>query len=435
MPVHSCKNHPDKKGSYRCYHCKTAVCLDCRLHLDHHYFCSQLCFIKYRIVRIFGFFKPYSFRLLVLTQFIFLICLVSMFIHFQKKTDTYSIATKYTDGDSVQFALLREYLNSDLFKASRIDPSIEENITEHNYQMELSLDKQNIINVWRNGDPVISKQINENGKVPLSIPLDYGENTLKILALDPLQSITFQQILSITYHNPNVELFRKSIQRGSIDRKRIAITFDAGSDDSNTLEILQILSDNQLKCTMFLTGKFMQKHPALVKRMIEDGHEIGNHTYSHPHLTSFEVDYQHNLLPDVTRDFIKHQLLETDSIFYSITGEHLQPFWRAPFGEYNDKILTWAAEAGYLHIYWTGSFDTHDWVTDESSELFRTPDDIYERILTIEEEQRAGLNGVIMLMHLGSHRTENHVYEVLPKLIRTIRDKGYALGKISDLLN
>jgi peptidoglycan/xylan/chitin deacetylase (PgdA/CDA1 family) len=358
-----------------------------------------------------------------------------MFIHFQKKINSYSFPTKYTDGDSTQFALLKEYLNSDLFKASKNDPGVEKNIAKHNYQMELSLNKQNIINVWRNGDPVITKQIRENGTVPLSIPLDYGENTLKILALDPLQSISFQQNLKITYRNPHVELFRKSIQRGSIDRKRIAITFDAGSDDSNTLEILQILNDNQLKCTMFLTGKFMQKHPVLVKRMIEDGHEIGNHTYDHPHLTSFELDYEHNLLPGVSRGFIHQQLLETDSIFYSITREHLQPFWRAPFGEYNDKILTWAAEAGYLHIYWTGSFDTHDWVTDESSKLFRTPDDIYDRILAMEEEQNAGLNGVIMLMHLGSHRTENHVYEVLPRLIQTIREKGYALGKISDLLN
>jgi len=335
----------------------------------------------------------------------------------------------------MHFALLREYFNSEIFKASKMDTDLEKNIAEHNYQMELQLKKQNIVNVWRNGDPVITQKIKNEGKVPLSIPLNYGENSLKVLALDPLQNITFQQNLNITYRNPQVELFRKSIQRGNIDRKRIAITFDAGSDDSNTLEILQILNDNHLTCTMFLTGKFMEKHPDLVKQMLADGHEIGNHTYNHPHLTSFEVNYQHDLLPDISRNFIHQQLLATDSIFHSITGEHLQPFWRAPFGEYNENILTWAAEAGYLHIYWTGSFDTHDWVTDESSKLFSTPDEIYDRILAIEEEQNAGLNGVIMLMHLGSQRTENHVYEVLPKLIQTVRKKGYALGKISDLLN
>ena len=231
-----------------------------------------------------------------------------------------------------------------------------------------------------------------------------------------------------------MEIFRRSILRGNVNRKKIALTFDAGSDDSNTLEILQILADHQLTCTLFLTGKFIEQHPDLVRRMMEEGHEIGNHTYDHPHLTTYEQNYQHQLLPDISREFIHRQLLETDSVFYSFTGEHLQPYWRAPFGEYNDQLLTWAAEAGFLHISWTGSFDTHDWVTDENSSLFKTPNEIYDSIMTMEQEQNFGLNGVIMLMHLGSHRRENHVYEVLPRLIQSVREKGYVLAKISDLL-
>jgi peptidoglycan/xylan/chitin deacetylase (PgdA/CDA1 family) len=179
----------------------------------------------------------------------------------------------------------------------------------------------------------------------------------------------------------------------------------------------------------------MEGNPELVMEMVDAGHEIANHTYSHPHLTTFEQNFKHQLLPEINREFLHQQLLKADSVFYSISGQHLKPYWRAPFGEYNNQILTWAAETGYLHIHWTGSFDTHDWVTDESSQLYRSPEEIYDDIMAIEDQHPAGLNGVIMLMHLASNRDENHVYEILPKLIESVRQRGYALGKITDLLN
>jgi peptidoglycan/xylan/chitin deacetylase (PgdA/CDA1 family) len=361
--------------------------------------------------------------------------MIGIFLHFHHRILSSYQQNTISRQDSTHLILLRDYFNSELYKAGVSNRKLNKNIDEHEFLLEIPLQKNSIVNIWRNDNPMIAKEIREEGKLPISIPLDYGENSLKIVALDPSQNITFQQYLQVTYRNPQVELFRKSIQRGNIDRKRIAITFDAGSDDSKTLEILQILNENQLKCTMFLTGKFIEEHPELVKRMLTEGHEMANHTYDHPHLTTYEIDSRHDLLPDISRQFIHRQLLKTDSVYFSLTGQHLQPFWRAPFGEYNDEILTWAAEAGYLHIYWTGSFDTHDWVTDEASSLFKTPNEVYDRILAMEKQQQAGLNGVIVLMHLGSQRTENHVYEVLPKLIRTIRDKGYSLGKISELLN
>jgi peptidoglycan/xylan/chitin deacetylase (PgdA/CDA1 family) len=178
----------------------------------------------------------------------------------------------------------------------------------------------------------------------------------------------------------------------------------------------------------------MEMHPGLVKEMVNHGHEIANHTYNHPHLTSFSDDYRHELLPGITREFLHTQLFKTDSIYHEITSQHLKPFWRAPFGEYNQKILTWAAEIGYLHIRWTGAFDTNDWVTDQESDLYMTPDEIFTRIMQAEEKRPFGLNGVIVLMHLGSQRDGDHIFEVLPKLIQTIRDKGYILGCVSDLL-
>jgi peptidoglycan/xylan/chitin deacetylase (PgdA/CDA1 family) len=337
--------------------------------------------------------------------------------------------------DSTYFADLQEFINHRSLNFAGLTAKSLGERAEHQHRLELSLKKHSVVNIWRNDAPVITENVGQEGNQSFSVPLEYGDNSVKVLVIDQSQQITMKQHYSVMYRNPMVELFRKSILRGNRDRKKLAITFDAGSDDSNTREILKILKNLKLNCTLFLTGKFMEGNPDLVKQMIEAGHEIGNHTYNHPHLTSYEQDFQHQLLPHIDRDYLHRQLIKTDSVFFSISGEHLKPYWRAPFGEYNNQILTWAAETGYLHIHWTGSFDTHDWVTDESSQLYRLPDKIYADIMAIEDEHPHGLNGVIMLMHLASNRNGNHVYEILPKLIETVRNKGYALGNITDLLN
>ena len=139
------------------------------------------------------------------------------------------------------------------------------------------------------------------------------------------------------------------------------------------------------------------------------------------------------MLAFVNREYIHRQLQMTDSIFSKITNSELIPYWRAPFGEYNRQILNWAAELGYRHIRWSPTFDTFDWVTDQSSKLFRTPDDIYRHFLETEQKKEA-LNGVIVLMHLGSTRENGHVYEALTRLIPELKRRNYKLLKISQML-
>ena len=430
-----CKNHPQKSSSYRCFQCKNAICQECRHHLTHHYFCSYKCFLSYQFTHVLQKLKPYTVGILALSQIIIFLILISLFIKLNDEVPETLILKETNISDSTYFANLQEFINDRSLDFEGLTAKSLGEKAEHQHLIELPLKRNSVVNIWRNDIPVITENTGQDEIHRFSVPLEYGDNSLKVLVIDQSQKITMKQHYSIMYRNPMVELFRRSIQRGNIDRKKLAITFDAGSDDSNTREILKILNHHQLNCTLFLTGKFMEANPELVKDMIEAGHEIANHTFDHPHLTTYEQDFQHQSLPHISRDFLHQQLKKTDSVYFSISGEHLKPYWRAPFGEYNNQILTWAAETGYLHIHWTGSFDTHDWVTDESSQLYRSPEEIFEDIMAIENKHPAGLNGVIVLMHLASNRDENHVYEILPKLIEAIRTKGYALGNITDLLN
>lgn len=430
-----CKNHPQRSSSYRCFQCKNAICQECRYHRAHHYFCSVTCYITYQYSHILQRLKPYSIGILAFSQIIIFLTLIFLLIKQPGHTPESLILKEPRISDSTYFADLKDFINDRSLEFEGLTAKSLGEKAGHQHLLELSLRKNAVVNIWRNDAPVITENVERDGIQNYSVPLEYGDNSVKVLVIDQSQQVSMKQHYFLMYRNPMVELFRRSILRGNSDRKKLAITFDAGAEDSNTREILKILKQHQLNCTLFLTGKFMERNPDLVKEMIEAGHEIANHTYNHPHLTSYEQDFQHQLLPHITRDFVHQQLMRTDSIFFSISGEHLKPYWRAPFGEYNNQILTWAAETGYLHIHWTGSFDTHDWVTDESSKLYRSPDEIYTDIMAIDEKHPQGLNGVIMLMHLTSNRDEDHVYEILPKLIETVRDRGYALGKITDLLN
>jgi len=98
------------------------------------------------------------------------------------------------------------------------------------------------------------------------------------------------------------------VKRGRRGSKLIAITFDGGGNIGATCFILDILEEKGVTCTIFLTGRFIRNNPALVLEMVRDGHEIGNHTYSHPHLTTWSTNRRHDTHPGVTREFLHLQI-------------------------------------------------------------------------------------------------------------------------------
>jgi peptidoglycan/xylan/chitin deacetylase (PgdA/CDA1 family) len=192
---------------------------------------------------------------------------------------------------------------------------------------------------------------------------------------------------------------------------------------------------------MFLTGQFIRMFPDVVRRMVAEGHEIGSHLDTHPRLTTYARNRRHQTLPGVTREFVTAQLHAAEASFRALTGRPMAPYWRAPYGEHNAEIRAWAAEAGYRHISWTRGagtaedLDTRDWVADRSSRIYRSRDEIAARILEFGQERREGLNGGIVLMHLGTRRQTDRPHEGLPHLLKTLQNQGYRVVTVSELLD
>lgn len=213
---------------------------------------------------------------------------------------------------------------------------------------------------------------------------------------------------------------------------RLALTFDAGSTADGTAQLLALFRRLHLRPTLFMTGVFIRNHPALVRQAVLDGHEVGNHLLTHPHLTTYAENRRQQLLPNVTRPWFKHQLLETERLFFEATGRRMAPLWRAPYGEENATLRSWAYELGYLHVRWSSlhgtSLDSRDWVADEHSSLYEDPDRMMKRLLGFPH-----LEGGIVLMHLATHRSEPP-WEVLPKLVAKLRARGIELGSVTSLL-
>lgn len=234
--------------------------------------------------------------------------------------------------------------------------------------------------------------------------------------------------------------YAPDIRRVSTGEKVLAITFDGGAEANVTAEILKALRDKNIRTTIFLTGEYMKKYPSYVQRMVQEGHEIGNHTLTHPHLTTYARNRRHDLIPSITKQYFQKELTSTNEVFRNITGRNLWPYWRAPYGEHNATLRAWAQELGYQHISWTvdyqnqESMDSVDWVADKKSRLYRSSEEIKNRLISFGERNGHGAKGGIILMHLGTLRQEDKVHERLEEIIEAFRQKGYRLLTITELL-
>ena len=306
-------------------------------------------------------------------------------------------------------------------------------VNEKAYTLNIPLQKGWIINIWQNDSPKLSSAILQTKDYHFPIDLEYGKNRMRIAVWDSHQNPVYADNFEIVYRNPVIEILRRSIERGDQQNSRLSLTFDGGSTAAGAEEILNALEGRNINTTIFLTGRFILDHPELVLRIKNARHEIANHTFNHPHLTHYADSANQITLDHVDREYLHDQLNKTDSVFYELTGQHMAPFWRAPYGEFNQKILDWAAECGYMHVHWTQGFDTFDWVEDQESPIYKNPQQVLENIFD-KDTADGKLNGAIILMHLGSNRSQDPVYEIVPELIDELCSRGYAIVPISDLI-
>ena len=196
----------------------------------------------------------------------------------------------------------------------------------------------------------------------------------------------------------------KIILKGNTSEKKIALTFDAGSDIAG-IQILEILKKYNIKSTFFLTGAWVDKYPNYAKEIHTDGHEIANHSYSHENFT------------EVSESVRLESIRKTDEAIERVIGIKPAPYFRFPYGAYNRDALASVGKAGYPYsIHW--SIDTIDW-DQPSVEV------IVERVLS-----RAS-NGDIILMHIGGKNTPAAMDIVIPEL----QSRGFKLVTISEILN
>jgi len=202
---------------------------------------------------------------------------------------------------------------------------------------------------------------------------------------------------------PAMKASAKELFKGPVDKKRVALTFDAGEASEATPRILDALKDAKVKGTFFLTGKWIEENAELTKKIVSEGHSVGNHSYSH-------VDFTKQ-----TDNEIVYQLSKADELLMSLTKTSMKPIFRPPYGARDGRVLRVAARAGYTSIYWT--VDSLDWKQGMK------PEQVKNRTL-------AGLtNGSVVLMHCGSSQTA----EILPGLIKDIESRGYELVTVPQL--
>lgn len=137
----------------------------------------------------------------------------------------------------------------------------------------------------------------------------------------------------------------------SADIRRVALTFDDGPHPVYTEQLLDALKERGVKATFFVTGEHAELHPDIIKRMHDEGHLIGNHTYSHIQLT------------ESNRETFKDELIQTNEILYDITGDEIQ-YVRPPYGSWDKKFET---DLNMFPVLW--NVDPLDWQTDNASRV------------------------------------------------------------------
>jgi peptidoglycan/xylan/chitin deacetylase (PgdA/CDA1 family) len=194
--------------------------------------------------------------------------------------------------------------------------------------------------------------------------------------------------------------------KGPKFEKQVALTFDDGPDRHYTVQILNILKREQVPATFFVLGKMAKKYPEVLKRIDQEGHVIGNHSFSHPQLTKLRL---------TESDW---QIIQTNKLIYQTI--HKTPLLiRPPYGLINKGLESHYGQEGYKVIEW--SVDTQDWAGPSPAKI----------VQTVQKEMEPG--GIILQHCAGGKQLEATV-KALPVLIKDLKEQGYQFVTVDQLL-
>ncbi len=195
----------------------------------------------------------------------------------------------------------------------------------------------------------------------------------------------------------------QGIYMGNNQKKYIYMTFDLGYEAGYTPKILEVLKQNDVKATFFITAHYVNTQPEIVKQMIDEGHIVGNHTVNH------------KSMPDCNLDTIKKEMMDLHSAIYEKFGYEMK-YMRPPKGEYSERTVAYTNTLGYTTVMWSFAYD--DW--DEAKQGREE----YGKKKILDNLH----NGEIMLLHATSKDNAN----ILDETIKEIKNQGYEFRNIDN---
>lgn len=246
--------------------------------------------------------------------------------------------------------------------------------------------------------------MSEEEKENLKLFLKTGLAILTCIIVLVSAIVYLPKILPTAAGTQNVQAKKLPIYCVETDEKKIAISFDAAWGNEDTAKILEILKENDVRATFFMTGGWMEKYPDDVKAIYEAGHDLGNHSENHKQMSKLSAAQ------------CKEELQKPHEKIKELTGVEMTLF-RPPYGDYNDTVIEAANEIGYHVIQW--DVDSLDW-KDYGVEAI---------IKTVCQHKHLG-NGSIILMHNGAKYTA----QALDTLIKNLKEQGYEFVPISELI-
>lgn len=193
---------------------------------------------------------------------------------------------------------------------------------------------------------------------------------------------------------------------GSPDEKVIYLTFDCGYENGNTGAILDALKKHNAPATFFVVGHYVESAPDMVKRMIAEGHTVGNHTYHHPDMTAIS-----NLTA------FQKEMDDVANAFKELTGQDMAMYYRPPQGKYSTNNLNMAKQLGYATFFWSLAYV--DWNVDKQPSHEEALKKLTERVHP----------GALVLLH-NTSKTNG---EILDELLTKWEEMGYTFGTLEEL--
>ncbi len=193
---------------------------------------------------------------------------------------------------------------------------------------------------------------------------------------------------------------------GNTREKVIYLTFDAGYENGCTEKILDALKAHNAPAAFFLVGNYIEKNPDLVRRMVADGHIVGNHTMHHPDMAKIK-----------DKSTFEKELKDLEATFRAVTGKELPKYYRPPQGNYSQENLKMAKDMGYRTVFWSLAYV--DWKNDAQPQA----DAATQKVLSRTH------NGAVVLLHSTSQTNA----EILDTLLTKWEQQGYRFAPITEL--